>query len=169
MASTVVLDRHWLPCDHRRRGPSWRVAPVLTIALPVHRDAIAPDGSDVRVLVSCDGASMAHFSLAAGETSVAVAHRTLEEMWYFLSGSGQMWRRSEENGEELTVEVASGVAVWIPRRTHFQFRSTGSEPLVAIGATVPAWPGIGDLSGRGEVYAVDGPWTATVESGTDLT
>jgi len=141
---------------------------VLTVRLPVERDAIAPDGCDVRVLVACDGASMAHFSLPAGETSVAVAHRTLEEMWYFVSGTGEMWRRAEDTGAEDTVEVAGGVALSIPRRTHFQFRSTGTEPLVAVGATVPAWPGIGDLSGRGEVYLVDGPWPPTVEPGTEL-
>ena len=132
-------------------------------------DAIAPDGSEVRILVGCEGAGMAEFTLPAGETSVAVAHRTLEELWYFVAGSGQMWRRSEETGEELVVDVAAGVALSIPRRTHFQFRAdaASSGPLVAVGATVPPWPGIGDISGRGEVYLVDGPWPATVPSGLD--
>jgi mannose-6-phosphate isomerase-like protein (cupin superfamily) len=141
---------------------------MLTVRLPAAPDAVAPDGSEVRVLVTCEGASMAHFSLAAGATSVALAHRTLDELWYVVSGAGEMWRRSEETGEETTVEMAPGVALSIPRRTHFQFRSTGTEPLAAVGTTVPAWPGIGDLSGKGEVYAVDGPWPATVEPGTDL-
>jgi mannose-6-phosphate isomerase-like protein (cupin superfamily) len=141
---------------------------MLTAHLPDEPDAVAPDGSDVRLLVSCEGASMAHFSLAAGQTSVAVAHRTLAEMWYVVAGSGEMWRRAEETGEEEIVDVRAGVAVTIPRRTHFQFRSTGTEALAAVGATVPAWPGIGDLSGRGEVYSVDGPWPATVEPGTDI-
>ena len=130
-------------------------------------DAIAPDGSEVRTLVGGEGGGMAEFRLAAGETSVAVAHRTLEEMWYFVAGRGEMWRRSEETGEELVVEVRAGVALSIPRRTHFQFRADAASagPLVAIGATVPPWPGIGEMSGRGEVYLVDGPWTPTVPSG----
>ena len=108
---------------------------------------------------------MAHFELAPNATSVAVAHRTLEEMWYFVGGTGVMWLRSERGGQEEEVPVRSGVAVTIPDHTHFQFRSFGPDPLSAIGATVPAWPGIGDMDGVGEVYFVDGPWKATVASG----
>jgi mannose-6-phosphate isomerase-like protein (cupin superfamily) len=108
---------------------------------------------------------MAHFSLRPGATSVAVAHRTIEELWYVITGRGEMWRRSEQTGEEETVLLEPGVALTIPSSTQFQFRSFGSEPLTAVGATVPAWPGIGDDSGRGEVYVVDGPWNPTVESG----
>ncbi len=133
--------------------------------LPAEPDAIAPDGSAVRVLVECRGASMAHFSLAPRQVSVAIAHRTLEEMWYFVGGAGEMWRRSERTGWEETVAIGAGVAVTIPAGTPFQFRSFGDAPLAAVAATVPAWPGIGDPSGRGEVEFVDGPWEATVESG----
>jgi len=128
-------------------------------------DAVAPDGSDVRVLVDCAGGSLAHFSLASGEVSVAVAHRTVEEMWYFIGGSGEMWRKSERTGEEILLDVAAGMSLSIPNHTHFQFRSTGSEPLQAVGATMPPWPGIGDMGGAGEVYFVGGKWTATVRSG----
>jgi len=115
---------------------------------------------------------MAEFSLPAGMTSVAVAvaHRTLEEIWYFVSGTGQMWRRSEETGVEQVVTVGRGVALTIPRRTNFQLRADhlSAGPLVAVGTTVPTWPGIGDMSGRDEAYLVEGPWAATVESGADL-
>jgi mannose-6-phosphate isomerase-like protein (cupin superfamily) len=129
------------------------------------RDAVAPDGSDVRVLVSCDGASMAHFELPPRETSVAVGHRTLVEMWYFLGGRGEMWRRSERTGDEETVAVHAGVALTIPSHTFFQFRSRNDEPLAAVGFTMPAWPGIGDMDGTGEVIVVEGPWRPTVTSG----
>lgn len=111
---------------------------------------------------------MAHFSLSPNETSVAVAHRTLEEMWYFVGGRGEMWLRSEHTGETEVIEVQSGIALTIPSGTHFQFRSFGDEPLEAVGATVPAWPGIGDDAGTGEVDFVDGPWTPTVESSIEL-
>lgn len=137
---------------------------MSTAELPKSRDAVAPDGSDVRVLVKCEGGSLAHFELASNEVSVAVTHRTLEEMWYFLSGNGEMWRRDELTGDESTVSVRSGVALTIPARTNFQFRSLGPEPLSAVGASVPAWPGTGDAQGRGEVDLVDGPWDATVAS-----
>ena len=133
------------------------------------RDAVAPDGSDVRVLVSCDRASMAHFELPPCQTSVAVGHRTLEEMWYFLSGRGEMWRRSERTGDEETVVVHAGVALTIPSHTFFQFRSMNDEPLTAVGVTLPAWPGIGDMDGTGEVILVEGPWRPTVTSGMGVT
>ncbi len=47
-----------------------------TMRLPVARDNVAPDGSDVRVLLGLDGGGLAHFELAPGQTSTAVApHR----------------------------------------------------------------------------------------------
>ena len=68
---------------------------LSTKCIPVGRDAIAPDGSDVRVLLALAGGSMAHFELAPGETSIAVAHRTVEEIWFFLAGRGDMWRQQD--------------------------------------------------------------------------
>ena len=61
--------------------------------LPMAPDAVAPDGSDVRILLGLKGGGMAHFELGPGEVSTAVTHRTVEEIWYFVSGRGQMWRK----------------------------------------------------------------------------
>ena len=61
-----------------------------TKCLPGTRDAIAPDGSDVRFLLDLAGGGMAHFELAPGDTSTAVAHRSVEEIWFFFSGCGEM-------------------------------------------------------------------------------
>ena len=47
-----------------------------------------PDGSNVRILLGLASGGMAHFELPSGETSTAVAHRTVEEIWFFLSGCG---------------------------------------------------------------------------------
>ncbi len=140
---------------------------MLTAHLPSLPDAIAPDGSEVRLLVRSRDGSMAHFTLPAGQTSIAVASRTLDEMWYFIEGQGEMWRRSERSGEEKYVEVGAGTAISIPNHTQFQFRSLSAEPLIAIGVTMPEWPGIGDMSGDGEVYFVEGPWAPTVESASE--
>jgi mannose-6-phosphate isomerase-like protein (cupin superfamily) len=118
----------------------------------------APDGSDVRVLPQLGRGSMIHVELAAGRTSIAVAHRTVEELWYFLSGSGEMWRLLGE--DEVVVTVGPGVSVSIPVGACFQFRSLGSEPLRAICVTMPPWPGMD------EAYEVEGPWQAT-RSGTE--
>jgi mannose-6-phosphate isomerase-like protein (cupin superfamily) len=118
--------------------------------LPEAPDAIAPDGSEVRILAGTSRGSMAHFQLAPGETSRAVTHRTVEEVWYFLGGRGEMWRR---NGEDERVdEVGEGVSIDIPLGTHFQFRALGDEPLRAVGVTMPPWPG------AEEAVLVAGPW-----------
>jgi mannose-6-phosphate isomerase-like protein (cupin superfamily) len=128
-----------------------------TKTLPEHRDAVAPDGSDVRVLLQVRGGGLAHFELAAGQTSVAVRHRSVEEIWYFLRGSGEMWRRS--GNDEEVVAVSSGVCITIPLGTSFQFRATDEEPLSAVGVTIPPWPG------AGEAVIVPGPWEPTVQPG----
>jgi mannose-6-phosphate isomerase-like protein (cupin superfamily) len=122
--------------------------------LPAAPDAIAPDGSEVRVLCALSSGSMAHFTLPPGAVSRAVAHHALEEMWFFLSGRGRMWRRL--GAQEEVVEVAAGLSISIPANTHFQFRCDGSEPLVAVGVTMPPWT---DASA---CYPVEGPWPPTV-------
>ena len=126
-----------------------------TKSLAREPDAIAPDGSEVRVLLTLKSGSMAHFELPAGETSTAVTHRTVEEIWYFLSGRGEMWR--EQDGHCEIVEVHAGVCLTIPLGTRFQFRSLGPIALAAIGVTMPPWPG------EGEAVIIDGPWKPTAQ------
>jgi len=117
-------------------------------------DVMAPDGSEVRILCGLSRGSMAQFSLPAGAVSKAVAHRTVEEVWCFIAGRGRLWRRLD--GKEEIVEVGAGVSISIPVGTQFQFRCDGAEPLVAVGTTMPPWPG-GD-----EATVVEGPWKPTV-------
>ena len=125
-----------------------------TKRLPARPDAVAPDGSDVRVLLELRGGSLAHFEFAPGQTSTAVAHRTVEEIWYFVNGRGEMWRKLIDREE--VVPVDPGVCISLPVGTHFQVRSTGQQPLAAVGITMPPWPG------EGEAYEVAGKWTPTV-------
>jgi mannose-6-phosphate isomerase-like protein (cupin superfamily) len=117
-------------------------------------DAVAPDGSDVRVLLHLEGGGLAHFELAPGKISKAVTHRTVEEIWYILRGRGEMWRKL--NDREETVDLHVGLCLTIPVGTHFQFRSFGDEPMSAVGATMPPWPG------ENEAIIVKGPWEPTV-------
>jgi mannose-6-phosphate isomerase-like protein (cupin superfamily) len=114
----------------------------------------APDGSDVRPLLSLAGGSLAHFELAAGKTSIAVAHRSVEEIWFVIGGRGEMWRKRTEQEEVVT--LAPGVSLTIPLGTEFQFRSFGPEPLNIVAITMPPWPG------EGEVYIVEGKWPSSV-------
>ncbi len=113
-------------------------------------DAIAPDGSEVRILADTARGSMAEFLLPPGKTSVAVAHRTVEEIWFFTQGQGQLWRKNDE--AEETVKIHPGLSISIPIGTHFQFRNDGTENLKAIGITMPPWPG------PNEAYIVKAKW-----------
>jgi mannose-6-phosphate isomerase-like protein (cupin superfamily) len=125
-----------------------------TMQLPARPDAAAPDGSDVRELLHLGRGSMAHFELAPGRISRAVAHRTVDEIWYVLDGQGQMWRRQGERQE--TVELVPGTCVSLPIGTHFQFRAADGGPLTVVGVTMPPWPG------DDEAYEVPGAWPADV-------
>ena len=123
--------------------------------LPAQRDVEAPDGSDVRILLKLDGGSMAHFELAPGRTSKAVVHRTVEEIWYVVSGRGQMWRQRDD--EATVVDLRPGVCLTIPLGTRFQFRAHGQEPLAAVAITMPPWP----ENAEGEATVVAGAWEPT--------
>ena len=80
-----------------------------TRRLPAADHVIAPDGSEVRVLVGLAGGGLAHFRLNPDAVSVAVHHRSVEEIWYVVSGRGQMWRRSEEDEEVVVLSTRGGV------------------------------------------------------------
>ena len=121
-----------------------------TQLLPKDRTVIAPDGSDVRVLLGLNSGGMAHFQLAPGQVSGAVTHRTVEEIWYVLSGTGQMWRKQGKK-EEVTV-LAPGLCLTIPLGTHFQFRANSSSELSTVAVTIPPWPG------EDEAVQVAGKW-----------
>lgn len=123
-----------------------------TKTLPTLPDVTAPDGSDVRILLTLQGGSLAHFELAAGRVSRAIRHKTVEEIWYILGGEGQLWR--ELNGEASVVQLQREVCFTIPVGTKFQFRALGEVPLKAVAITMPPWPG------EAEASFVDGIWPA---------
>ena len=91
----------------------------------LHRepDAIAPDGSEVRVLCQLPRGGLAIFSLPPNAVSKAVAHRTVEEVWYIISGKGRMWRKYGD--QEEIVELGPGTSLTIPTGAQFQFRCDG--------------------------------------------
>ena len=113
-------------------------------------DTLAPDGSEIRLLSATSRGSMVHCTLNPGVVSVAVAHRTVEEVWYILEGTGQVWRRQRD--EERVVEVSPGGSLTIPVGAHFQFRATEGGPLRILIVTMPPWPG------EDEAYRVAGRW-----------
>jgi mannose-6-phosphate isomerase-like protein (cupin superfamily) len=125
-------------------------SPFSDRLLPEASDVIAPDGSEVRLLASNHAGSMAHFRLLPGQISQAVAHRSVEELWYVVSGTGAIWRKRGD--EEMVLPLAAGQSLSIPVGAQFQFRCDGGEPLNIVGVTMPPWPGMD------EAYAVEGKW-----------
>ena len=121
-------------------------------------DATAPDGTAVRLLLSLPGGSMAHFELAAGAVSHAVMHRTVEEIWFVLSGRGAIWRRQE--GIERIDPLSPLTSLTIPRGTAFQFRAEAGAALAFVAITMPPWPGMD------EAMPVLGPWAPTIAAGS---
>ena len=113
--------------------------PLKTNELSKIVDVIAPDGSEIRFLGEMTRASMVHCTLPPNRVSKAVCHKTIEEIWYFLSGEGQVWRSFE--GKEEVDLVTQGTCLTIPVGAHFQFRNTGITPLHFIISTMPPWPG----------------------------
>jgi mannose-6-phosphate isomerase-like protein (cupin superfamily) len=118
--------------------------------VPDEVDQLAPDGSEIRLLPSLERGSMVHCTLPAGAVTQAVRHRSVDELWFCLSGTGQLWRRGAD-GEEI-VELTPGVAVSLPVGAAFQFRATGNQPLEVVIVTMPPWPG------SAEAEPVEGAW-----------
>lgn len=100
---------------------------------------IAPDKSEIRKLMEVNGGSLVHCTLQPQKVSHAVCHKKIEEIWYFIQGSGEVWRKRDDLEE--VVKVRPGVCINIPPKTHFQFRNKGTEPLCFVIATMPPWPG----------------------------
>ncbi len=113
--------------------------PHPTLARADAPTVTAPDGSTVRVLLATDRGSVAQFELEPGRTSLAVRHRTVEEIWTVVEGLGEMWRRSSAG--ESVVALEPGTCLVIPMGTAFQFRSAGPGTLVVLAVTMPPWPG----------------------------
>jgi mannose-6-phosphate isomerase-like protein (cupin superfamily) len=103
-------------------------------------DTLAPDRSEIRLLVANAGSSMCEVSLPSVGISVPVRHRTVEEIWYFLEGEGEVWRQAPD-GQAVTLRVTPGSALTIPLGCRFQFRTTGSSALRFLCITTPPWPG----------------------------
>jgi mannose-6-phosphate isomerase-like protein (cupin superfamily) len=122
-----------------------------TKPLPNNYDYLAPDKSEIRLLPTIkDRGGLCHCTLPPGQISTAVTHKTVDEIWYFLQGQGEVWRK--QGDREECVAVTPGLCLTIPLGTHFQFRNTGNENLCFVITTMPPWPG------AAEAVEVEGKW-----------
>ena len=115
-------------------------------------DYLAPDSSEIRLLPRMKNGSMAHCVLPAYQTSKAVVHKTVEEIWYIIEGNGMIWRNY--NGNDSVEGLSPGVSITIPVGTKFQFQNIGKEPLKIVIATMPPWP-----EDKEEAVVVEGFWS----------
>lgn len=111
---------------------------------------IAPDGSEIRLLTRSEKGSLCLCTLPVGVTTLAVKHKTITELWYFLEGQGKVWRKNHI--EEKIDEVKAGVSLTIDPNVSFQFCNTGQQPLKFLITTIPAWPG------PDEAVFIEGAW-----------
>ena len=112
---------------------------------------VAPDGLEVRILNRMKGGSMAEFRLGPLGVGRTIRHRTVEEIWFITSGSGEIWRDGVEGGRP--VALSPGVSVAVPPGTAFQVRA-GSDGFAAVAITMPPWPG----EDEAELVPGRGPW-----------
>ncbi len=104
----ALAATRWCCMVHTETGPPGMRQELDYKELARNRDALAPDGSEIRLLSETSRGSMVHCSLGPGEVSTPVAHRTVEEVWYFLEGMGQVWRK--RGSEVRVVECRLGPA-----------------------------------------------------------
>src|SRR5687768_9928015 len=82
---------------------------------------------------------MCHCTLPANRTSQAVKHRSVEELWYVLDGTGLFWSADQSESGEVPMEP--GVSLSIRPDCPFQFKTTGDTALEILILTMPRWPG----------------------------
>lgn len=112
--------------------------PFDTRMLPDSFDVTAPDGSGIKLLTKTERGSMAHGTLAPGSRSRAICHRTVDEIWFTLTGEAEIWRKFGDL--ESTSTLGPGVSITIPLGTSFQFRTVGDVAFEFIMCTMPPWP-----------------------------
>ena len=124
---------------------------------------LAPDMSEIRLLTrntDASGGDMAHCTLPPGQTSIAVKHKSIHELWYITAGEGDIWLKDGDVEEIHALQKGSYVS--IPVGASFQFRTTSLEPLEIVITSMPPWPG------ADEAVVVNGKWpTPAIPSGLD--
>lgn len=99
---------------------------------------VAGDGTLLRELLHPDKQpiavrySLAHAIVPVGHTSIPHS-LTTSEVYYILTGQGEMHINDESQG------VEPGDAVYIPPHAKQFIRNSGTEPLVFICLVDPAW------------------------------
>lgn len=122
--------------------------------MPKEYQNISPAGAEVKELMENEYMSLAYLTMKAGKVSKAVTHKTVLEIWYILSGTGEIWWKSKN--EEKIINLEPGMSIDIPLGVEFQYRSANSNDLVFLCMTTPPWPGHHEVK-----YLENGVWPVT--------
>ena len=79
----------------------------------------APDGSEIRLLHELHMGGMSECTLPPNSVSVAVEHKTVEEIWLCTAGKGEIWR--SQNGVE---EILNMIRTTNMEKGYLQIYST---------------------------------------------
>ncbi|HYR61252.1 MAG TPA: hypothetical protein VET24_01255 [Actinomycetota bacterium] len=71
---------------------------------------------------------MAHFRLPPGLVWVAVRQHSVEEIWYFIYGGGELWRRG--GSDDAVVVLKPGLCITIPCGHRIPVPRRGRRPAV---------------------------------------
>jgi mannose-6-phosphate isomerase-like protein (cupin superfamily) len=124
---------------------------VKTTTVDTAERGHSPLGAHIRLLMDGPHGNMIHSTVPSGMVGRACHFRSIDEYWYILSGEGELWRRAKE-GDQTITRLVPGVCIDIALGTAFQYRCTGSTPLVFTCTAMPPWPG------DHEAVMVEGPW-----------
>ena len=105
-------------------------------------------------LARTESCSFAEFALPAQQTSRAVVHDHLDEVWYVLAGTASVWLRGDAGERIERITVAD--CVTIPKGTAFQTQA-GPDGIRVVAVTAPPWGGDGDAR------LVPGYWVSTFD------
>ena len=116
----------------------------LTLSVADAPDETAPDGSLIFWLCRNSQASTCICKLPPGYVSKPVRHGRVSELWYVISGAGELYRSGINH--EQPVALQAGVAVSIPVGHVFQFRAAKATELTIHITTTPPWSGDDDAT-----------------------
>ena len=106
-------------------------------SLPVKRDHLNPDSSEIRILAQVKSGGLRHCTLPPGKVTLPIRHKTVNEIWYCLSGDGEIWQG--KNGDIQVESFSVGDSFTVPVGNGFQFRNAGESDLCVLIASIPKW------------------------------